>query len=37
MTILRGTVIVENEEFKGKTGQGHFIEGKLSDSIMDSV
>lgn len=37
VTILRGKVIVENEEFKGKKGQGEFVEGKLDDSIMESV
>lgn len=37
MTILRGRVIVENEEFKGKAGQGQFVEGKLNDSIMESI
>jgi len=29
MTILRGKVIVENEKFVGKIGQGEFVKGKL--------
>jgi len=37
MTILRGKIIVENDEFKGKAGQGQFVKGTLDDSIMESV
>lgn len=37
MTMLRGKIIVENEEFKGKAGQGQFVKGTLDDSIMESV
>jgi dihydropyrimidinase len=33
-TILRGKVIVENEEFVGQVGGGQFVKGKLDDSIM---
>jgi len=29
MTILRGKVIVENEKFVGKIGQGEFVKEKL--------
>ena len=37
VTILRGKVIVENEKFVGKPGQGEFVKGKLDDSIMATV
>lgn len=36
-TILRGKVIVENEDFVGKSGCGQFIKGKLDASIMATV
>lgn len=37
MTILRGKVIVEDEAFVGKAGDGHFVKGKIQDSIINSV
>jgi len=37
MTILRGRVIVENEKFVGKPGEGQFIKGKLDDAIIATV
>lgn len=33
MTILRGKVIVENEEFIGELGEGEFVRGKLEDTV----
>jgi len=37
VTILRGKIIVENEKFIGKKGQGQFVKGKLDDTIMVTV
>jgi dihydropyrimidinase len=37
MTILRGKIIVEDDKFVGKTGQGKFVTGKLDDVIMATV
>jgi dihydropyrimidinase len=37
VTILRGQVIVENDDFIGKSGSGRFVEGKLDASIMAAV
>jgi dihydropyrimidinase len=37
MTILRGKVIVEDEAFLGKAGDGHFVKGNIQDSIINSV
>ena len=36
-TVLRGKVIVENERYIGKAGDGQFVKGKLDNSIMDTV
>jgi len=36
MTILRGKVIVEDEKFVGKTGQGQFVKAKLDPAVMAS-
>ena len=36
-TILRGQVIVENEDFIGKSGYGQFAKGKLNTSVMATV
>lgn len=37
MTILRGKIIVENEKFLGKAGDGKFVKGKIEDSVINSV
>lgn len=37
MTILRGKVMVEDEKFLGKTGDGKFVKGKIEDSVIGSV
>jgi len=37
VTILRGKVIVENEEFVGKPGGGQFVKGKIEDSVIATV
>jgi len=37
MTILRGKIIVEDEDFLGRAGQGQFVRGKLEDSVMATV
>lgn len=37
MTILRGKVVVENDKFVGKLGQGQFIKGKIEDSIIRTL
>lgn len=37
MTILRGEVIVENEEFLGVVGQGEFVKGKIEDSVISTI
>ena len=36
-TILRGKVIVENDDFIGKAGDGKFVSGNLDASIMATV
>ncbi|MGB2827301.1 MAG: dihydropyrimidinase [Dehalococcoidales bacterium] len=36
-TILRGQVIVENEDFVGKSGYGQFVKGKLDASVIATV
>jgi dihydropyrimidinase len=35
VTILRGKVIVENDEFIGELGEGQFVKGKLDNSLLD--
>ncbi len=37
MTILRGEIIVENEEFLGKPGIGKFLKAKIDEQILHSV
>ena len=37
LTILRGKVIVENERFLGKPGEGQFVKATLDDSIMATI
>ncbi len=37
VTILRGKVIVENDEFIGKPGQGEFVKGKIEDSLIGTI
>jgi len=37
MTILRGKVIAENDEFVGELGEGEFVEGKLEDSLIHTL
>jgi len=37
MTILRGKVIVENEKFVGKPGEGEFVKGRIEDYIIDTL
>jgi len=37
ITILRGKVIVENESYLGKKGDGSFIKGRIVDEIIDTV
>lgn len=37
MTILRGNIIVENEQFVGKKGGGKFVEGQPDQQILNSV
>ena len=36
LTILRGKVIVEDEKFVGKAGQGQFVKAKLNPAVMAS-
>ena len=36
-TILRGQLIVENEDFIGQPGYGQFVKGKLDASVMANV
>jgi len=36
MTISKGKVIVENEEFTGKAGEGSFVKRKISEEILTS-
>lgn len=37
MTILRGKIIVENEEFTGELGGGKFVKGKLDDLVIKTI
>jgi dihydropyrimidinase len=37
MTILRGDVIVEDERFLGKGGQGQFVKGEIQTSVIKTV
>ena len=37
LTVLRGQIIVENERFVGKKGEGQFVKGKLDEKIMATV
>ena len=37
MTILRGKIIVEDDKFVGRVGQGQFVKGKLDDAIMAAI